>query len=313
MVWALILLVLVILTGFGILGIGFFIARSMYAPKCLTMAESRNKEMERTPDLLAAYDSWEKDEYWVDSPFGYRLKTYHVGPEKVLPTAGRRFCVIAHGYTHTHLGAVKYAWMMRKHGFDVVMYDERHHGLSGGKTCSLGYYESMDLLEVIDDTFRRYGDNLFLGTYGESMGASAVLLAQADEPRIKFTVADCPFSDLSDLVSWLIKDLHHLSRIPFLPAADLFFRIKNRVSLRAIRPIEAVGWAKSPILFIHGMDDRFIPPEHSRLLFEACHGPKEIWIAPNGARHAESFRKNPEEYSRVLDRFLQEKVFVDSR
>lgn len=308
--WILICLSLAVaLGGLGILITGFVIAHSMYSPRCLSMEESRAKEMERTPDLIAAYDSWKKDEYWIDSPFGYRLKTYHVGPETVPPDGTRRFCIVAHGYTHTHLGGVKYAWMMRKFGFDVVLYDERHHGLSGGKTCSLGYYESMDLLAVIDDTFRRHGDDIFLGVYGESMGATAALLAQADDPRIRFTVADCPFSDLSTLVPWLIKDLHHLPRVPFVQAADFFFRLANKVSLRAIRPLEAVAWAKSPILFIHGESDRFIPPEHSRILHQACPAPKEIWLAPNGARHAESFRKNRDEYPRVLERFMREKVF----
>ncbi len=312
MEWVLMAILLVaVLATLGIMAIGFFIARSMYSPRCLSMQESRAKEMERTPDLLSAYDAWKKDEYWIESPFGYRLKAYHAGPEPAPADGSRRFCVIAHGYTHTHLGGIKYAWMMRKLGFDVIMYDERHHGLSGGKTCSLGYFESMDLLAVIEDTFRREGDDTFLGVYGESMGASAALLAQADDPRIRFVIADCPFSDLSTLVPWLIKDLHHLPRTPFVQAADFFFRLRNKVSLRAIRPLEAMGWAKSPILFIHGEADRFIPTEHSQLLYQACTAPKEIWVAPNGAGHAESFRKNREEYPHVVERFIKEKVFKE--
>ena len=69
-----------------------------------------------------------------------------------------------------------------------------------------------------------------------------------------------------------------------------------------------VARATAPILFIHGEGDRYVPTADATLLYEACRSPKALWIAGNGARHAESFRKNRTEYIETVHRFMAEHV-----
>jgi fermentation-respiration switch protein FrsA (DUF1100 family) len=193
-------------------------------------------------------------------------------------------------------------------GFDVVLYDERFHGESGGPNCTLGYYEKSDLHAVVDDLFARFGNNLFLGTYGESMGAATALLEQAEDDRIRFVVSDCAFASMHDQIVHLVR------RIGFLPVrlsacvGERFFRWMTKADPATVRPIDAVRRARCPILFVHGESDEYIPPEASRRLFDACASAKEIYIAGNGARHAESYRMNRGEYEEVFLRFMNEKV-----
>jgi alpha-beta hydrolase superfamily lysophospholipase len=45
-----------------------------------------------------------------------------------------------------------------------------------------------------------------------------------------------------------------------------------------------------PVLLIHGTDDTDTRPEHSRRVFEALAGPKELLLV-KGAHHNESLRR----------------------
>lgn len=301
------LIVLAILIAL-ILLIGLLIARGVYHPLHMTMDETRAKEMERTPDLLKEYDRWEKRPYWIHSRFGYDLKTYFLPVEN--NGSNKKFAVIAHGYTYSHHGSIKYAWLMKKFGYNVILYDERYHGESGGKTCSLGYYEQFDLEDVISDTFHRYGSDLFLGTYGESMGATTVLLEQGYDHRLKFVIADCAFSDMRDLLTYLCRTKYHIPRFPFIPLAEFFYHLATKAKMKDVSPISAVPKATQPILFIHGKEDRFIPYQHSKKLYEACPTAKQLFIAGNDAHHAESFRKNREEYEKNITEFMTKNQLI---
>jgi fermentation-respiration switch protein FrsA (DUF1100 family) len=297
---------LVFIVFFG----GYIVSRGLFHPLHLSLLETRIKENERTPDLLEAYDAWEKIPYWIPSRFGYDLKVYFL-PLRTGDVPNKRFVVIAHGFTYTHHGSIKYADLMKKLGFNVILFDERYHGESGGKTCTLGYYEQFDLEDIITDTFRRFGSDLFLGTYGESMGATTALLEQAYDKRLKFVIADCPFADLPMLVKYILKHRHHIPVFPFLPVAKGFFRLATKARMDDISPQKAVVKATQPIMFCHGLDDAFIPCAHSRILYDLCPSPKQIYLAGNGARHAESFRKNREEYTRLVTEFMREKVLKE--
>ena len=60
-----------------------------------------------------------------------------------------------------------------------------------------------------------------------------------------------------------------------------------------------------PVLFIHGTEDDFIPPQSSERLYELKQGPKRLWLCP-GAAHARSMAKEPDTYRMVLNSFLDE-------
>ena len=289
---------------FLILYTGYTVAQSIYNPKRYSLLESRKRETERTPDLVTAYDSWEKIPYTIETRNGYNLKAYYLPIEKHNHYSSDHFVVIAHGYTYTHYGSIKYASIFKELGYNVIFYDERFHGESGGKNCSLGYYEAQDLEDVITDTFTRFGSSIYLGTYGESMGGATVLLEQQKESRLQFVIADSSFCDLTDLVTYLIKKKAHLPKWPFLGIANFFFRIATKITFSDISPIKAIKNAKVPVLLLHGSADEYIPPSHSRQLFDACPSVKQLYISTNPAKHVESFMLNRIEYTNTVKEFI---------
>jgi fermentation-respiration switch protein FrsA (DUF1100 family) len=70
-------------------------------------------------------------------------------------------------------------------------------------------------------------------------------------------------------------------------------------------PIDSLKGNTIPILFIHGADDRFVPPEHSERMKEATGGYAEIHLVP-GAEHAMSILTAPKAYREYVANFLAE-------
>lgn len=296
------LISIVVIIPLFYIGFSAMVTNTLIHPKTYTLVESRKKEDELSFGLMDLYDSWTIVKSDLMTQNGYLIRIYDVVPEK--PT--NKFCVIAHGYTYTHHGSIKYAKMMQKLGYHVVMFDQRYHGASKGENSTLGGKEQFDLKDVISFVYQKYGKEIFLGTFGESMGSSTVLLEQRLDERVKFVGSDCGFSSLEVLVRYLIKRKFPIPLYPAIKLVDFFFYQKTKTRLSQVSPKDAVKDAKVPIFFAHGLADKYILPFHAEVLYDSTPTFKKIYLAPNDARHAEAARKNEEEYMVQLTNFMKE-------
>jgi len=166
-------------------------------------------------------------------------------------------------------------------GFDVIAYDSRAHGESGGDACTYGFFEKDDLRRVIDDVGG--GAIVVLGT---SLGAAVALQQAGRDSRITAIVAAESFSDLRRVAT---------ERAPFFFTAGIIeqaFRLAEqqaRFRVDAVSPVDAAAAITAPVLVIHGAADAETPPDHARRLFAALAGPKRLVLVP-GAGHNESLR-----------------------
>jgi uncharacterized protein len=193
-------------------------------------------------------------------------------------------------------------------GWNVVVYDHRRHGESGGKTTSYGYYEKFDLQSVVTWIKEHYGDDSVIGIHGESMGAVTTLLyAGMVEDGANFYIVDCPFSDFKEQLQYLLKKDFKLPPFPVLPIANHILKFRDGYRMEDVSPISVIKNIKSPVLFIHSAKDDYILPEMTKKLFELKEGPKKLFIAENG-KHAYSFGENKAEYESVIDQFLDEMI-----
>ena len=112
------------------------------------------------------------------------------------PQGDRRGLVIyLHGSSDDRRGGVGIAESFTPLGFEVLAYDLRAHGSSGGDACTYGVLESRDLARVLD-----HEPPGPVALIGFSLGASVALQAAARDPRISLVVAVAPFSDLETVV-----------------------------------------------------------------------------------------------------------------
>ena len=248
----------------------------------------------------------------IRSEFGYDLHGA-VWPRESgvsFPDGRRRVAVLVHGFSYCLLGQIKYASLFHELGFDCVLYDHRNHGRSGRAPTTLGACEAKDLARVCAWARERFGEDALLGTLGESMGAATVMLHAKEDNRLAFAVEDCGFSELRQEIAHVMRTRFHLPAFPVLPLAGLFFRLRGGVSFEEVRPVLALrDCAHVPMLFIHGDADELIPCAMMQACYEAKSGEKEAWLVP-GARHADCFRADTEEYRARLRSFLSRHALI---
>jgi len=243
----------------------------------------------------------------IQSSFGYKLSgTYIFNPKPTNNTV-----ILVHGIGCDRWESMKYSDMYLDMGFNVLAYDSRDTGSSGGQDITLGFFEKTDLDNVVK-WVKWVNPDAVIGVHGESLGAvTALLQAELDQSKkdVNFYVVDCPYSDLWELMNIKLSgDL----RPNFQPAAAfiLFYANivaleKSHFSLYAVSPITVISDIKTPIMFIHGSNDTFIPASMSLELYLRKQGTKGIYIAP-GAEHAMSYITNKEEYTAKVKQFLTE-------
>lgn len=281
--------------------IGFFFTNKMMYIKKKTDEEIIDRETKLGLYNQRDFDLLEKRHFSIPSQFGYSIKG-----TLIEPFATDRYMIICHGVTVNRLNSVKYMNLFLQKGWNVLIYDHRRHGESGGKTTSYGHYEKFDLQSVVDWLKKEVGESITLGIHGESMGAVTTLLyAGMVEDGADYYIADCPFSELEAQLLYRLKAEFKLPSLLVMPIAKPFVQLRDRYAIKGVSPLNAIVNIKKPVLFIHSETDDYIPAEMSRQLYEKKQGSKMLYIAEKGS-HAMSYSENREKYSLVIDEFFAE-------
>jgi uncharacterized protein len=189
--------------------------------------------------------------------------------------------IYLHGVADNRASGAGVIERFQKRGFDVVAYDSRAHGESGGDACTYGYFEKEDLRRVLDSV--RPGPVVLVGS---SLGAATALQLAAVDERVSAVVAAETFSDLRTVVT---------ERAPAFFTPETIAQAIRRAEQHGHFKIDLVSPAassksiKAPTLIIHGADDFDTPPDHSRRVFAALTGPKQLILVP-GAGHNKSLQ-----------------------
>ncbi len=278
----------------------FYFAHIIIHPKQKSHAGVYQREVDYEVIDPVALATYAREEINLPSPNGYALHGLF------FPCPGaKKAVVVVHGITCNLWGSVKYMNIFRQLGYHALIYDHRNHGKSGGSNTTFGFYEKEDLKAVITWLENKIGADAWIGVHGESMGTAISLLTAAEDARIRFVVADCGYAGLEEQLAYRLKVEYHLPGFPLLNLAKLFARLLTGMQFKQLNPIDAVAKISVPILFIHGEQDAYIPPECARRMADIPRQAKtSLYIAPQ-ADHAESLWKNPVAYPQAVFEFLE--------
>jgi len=157
-------------------------------------------------------------------------------------------------------------------GYEVLTFDLRAHGRSGGWLTTYGAREVGDLAQALDTVPI---DPVIL--IGQSLGAAIALQAAASNSRVRGVVAVASFADLETRVREAAGRLDVAPSFDWL-ATNAGFRVQD-ISLR-----EAATRIRVPVLLVHGTRDTVTSFHHSQDIFNAL-GDKKRFLKIDGAGH----------------------------
>ena len=300
---SLLILVLIIPVAilFLIVVVGLWLVKQAFYPRKFTYEKSYDLEVEHGRLNDTEFQSWSKQEVTIRSPHGYDLSGTW------LPLTGsRKTIIMLHGLAYTRAGMIKYIPVFRRRGFNVLIYDQRFFGRSGGPNTSYGFYEKDDLKAAFDWVVEKTGPQGIIGTLGESMGGAIVLQHGAIDPRPAFIIADSSYADLREAMALRLHNEYHLPAFPLLNFGAWLINVFGNFNFSQVIPERDVANLQMPILFVHSMEDQEVPPSHGRRLFAAKRrGLRHLYLARD-AGHVEAAWCDRAAYDREVGEFLAE-------
>jgi pimeloyl-ACP methyl ester carboxylesterase len=118
----------------------------------------------------------------LPAPDGVRLAAWYV------PSRNGAAVVLVHGGGGDRDGLTLHAALLARHGYGVLLYDERGRGSSGGRSNAFGWDWDADVRTGVD--FLEHRGVHRVGVLGLSTGAEVAITAAAKDPRIAAVVAD---------------------------------------------------------------------------------------------------------------------------
>ncbi|MDR3563984.1 MAG: alpha/beta hydrolase [Negativicutes bacterium] len=265
--------------------------------------------LERFNVLQAQLDQGKKSKQWqdvsIESRWGYTLK----GTYLPCPTPSDKTVIFVHGVSANRLMGLWYADLYLGAGYNVLVYDSRAHGMSGGASVTWGFYEKYDLDQWVDWVQARQPGGI-IGIHGVSMGAATALLHAAlneQDKRVSFYVADSAYTSLETLLTQQIDGsltLHNPLLVQvLLKYSSVVAYLKSGFFYGDVEPVRAVSGVTTPVLYLHGEADPLVPAAMGRELYAATKGHREIHTFP-GAGHAMAIFDRKNEYRRLVREFI---------
>ena len=216
-----------------------------------------------------------------------------------------RSVILAHGYhssgENDFCGIFDY---YAGQGFNILLIDQRGHGLSEGKELTYGLEERRDVLAWARMLAEETGGEIYL--HGVSMGGVSVLLAAGLglPENVRGMIADSAFTSPRDILVYnFSRRYKRLPRFPFIQIGTLAgMAIEGRDFVRGRTP-EAAKRSGLPVLVVHGGEDHTVPREMAEEIAGACGERSRLLIIPE-AKHALCYLTDPAAYAAALGKFI---------
>ena len=249
---------------------------------------------------IPAQSKYKNEEWSATSSDGRHLAATHYIPDN----PGRRWAILVHGYGRDQRYTGDYAEVYLEHGYQVLTPDLCASGKSEGQYITMGVKEGEEIAIWANRIKAQYPDAQIV-LHGVSMGAATVLMAAArdDITGIAAVIEDCGYTSAYEMFSNQLGVIFDLPEYPIMPCVDVVSGLKTGVKVSDAAPIRVIDRIKAPVLFIHGADDKLIPPSMMDRLYDSCRSKKKKIII-EGAGHGDSMTTDSETYWKNIFDFL---------
>ena len=290
-----------------------YLMASMFAevvalPQTEDYEQSRQSRLKKNGvDVFKILEGRKIEEFTYRSEFGYNLYGRIIRADESVKFAdGRqRVVILSHGWTSNHMMMLPYGKLYLELGFSVVAFDHRFHGKSDkGVNCTMGLYESKDLIGLGNYVRNSFPEDTIWGLQGESMGSATVMQAAPHMKWLSFVVEDCGYSSVRGEMAATL-DAKKLPHFPILNIGGAILKRRYNLDMSKVNAVASVPNIEAPMLFCHGDNDTFVPTKMVYDVYNAKKDKKHLQLY-EGSTHAESIWDHPEQYKKVLEDFLKQ-------
>ncbi|GAE34763.1 alpha/beta hydrolase [Halalkalibacter akibai] len=224
-------------------------------------------------------------------------------------SANHKWAIVVHGYTGDAISMKRYARNFHERGYHVLAPDLRGHGESEGNYIGMGWHDRKDLLLWIEQVIEEDPEAEIV-LFGISMGGATVMMTSGEEDlpaNVKVIVEDCGYSSVSEVFVYQLNDLFGLPPFPVINAANTVTNFRAGYDLYEASAVEQVAKSQTPILFIHGDADTFVPYEMLDEVYNAATVDKDKLII-EGAGHGDAEKVDPVRYWNSVWSFVEKYI-----
>ena len=213
--------------------------------------------------------------------------------------------IIIAGRMESLLYSYFFAEPYRAAGYNVLVIDNRAHGLSSGAVNSLGYREYKDILawgKFLNEECKI--EKIVL--HGICIGSSTALFALTNKrcpDYFSALVAEGMYTTFSESFrNHMIEDGHPL--FPLAAGTEFLMWAISGANVVTDGPVKRMPLMRKPILFLHSKMDVFSKPEKAEVLYNLCPSDKKEIVWFNKGIHSRIRINNTEKYDKEIVDFL---------
>lgn len=225
----------------------------------------------------------------------------------LLNTSSDKTIIFAHGLWANRSNFLEYAKIFYNLGYNVFIFDFRWHGDSSGHTISFWFHESKDILwatQYIKNKYPKKTKNIY-GVWFSMWGA-AMIYAQSKYALFDKIIIDSSFAYSENMVNHVYKYLPTFYREYLKYISAMISKTDIWISIISINPADEIKNIQVPILLFHGWNDKLIPTNESKILFENISSqiPHNLFIFEN-SEHVAWIVDQDEKYNQIVQDFLR--------
>ena len=278
--------------GYYVFRNAFDLQNSRFLQKCGAAMQLPLLQMERN-EWFAHSNRFDD---FIDSYDGLKLHALRI----VNQEDSHKWIIIQHGIASYSGTLLEHMWEADHRGFNILAPDARGYGMSEGKYTGLGWCEHYDLISWIN-----YLVNLDplaeIVLFGMNVGAASVMNAVGDYlPRnVKCAIAEGGYKEIKDIIQTQVQDITKFNGKFVMPSVDFYVRQVLHFSLNDISTQRQLRNAVTPMLFLHGLQDRIVPISYAYDNYYSCASKKEMYVSEQGGFG--NLTSDPQYFPRFFD------------
>ncbi|MGY3778837.1 alpha/beta hydrolase [Isobaculum melis] len=251
------------------------------------------------------YQSVQQETITMTSDDNLTLVATYIPAEK----PSKKVAILAHGYAGNRTNMAAFAKLYYDMGFNILVPDARGHGESQGDYIGFGWHERLDYVRWIDEMIAKNGKESEIALFGISMGGATVMMTSGEAlpDNVKVIVEDCGYSSVNEELAYQLKEMYNLPAFPLVPITSVVTQIRAGYNFDEASAVKQLEKNKTPMLFIHGDQDTFVPTEMLDEVYTASPAEKEKHIF-EGAGHGESYGKHKAAYKELVTTFIEKYI-----